>query len=393
MSGGGPIVGQNESGTASRVTWRRRMAPLVAVGVIAAGGAVACAPTPVAPPPNCTEPVCPLPIAATARDVRVGTAVKASLLASNPDYADAVRRHFTSVTPENDLKWSVLWPSPTSWNWEPADSIVAFAESNGMTVRGHTLAWVNESGSQNGLPQWLREVTDPGAFRTYVLDGVAQVVGRYRGRIDRWDVVNEVFDYSSERLAPSAYDRMGPDYIAEMFTAAHAADPDATLWLNEVFTELFPAKADAIVRLVASLRDRGIPIHGVGLQTHLTLTPAAPAPGSVSGLMSRLRDLGVDVAITELDVPLGPARGEQAQVDIYRQVVTECLLAGCSEVSTWGVSDSFTTLDSVAQRQNNPFLAAFFSLPSKPLLLDTNFEPKAAYQAVVRAMEQTPRVP
>jgi endo-1,4-beta-xylanase len=369
------------------------MAPLVAVGVIAVGGAVACAPTPVAPPPNCTEPVCPLPIAATARDVRVGTAVKASLLASNPDYADAVRRHFTSVTPENDLKWSVLWPSPTSWNWEPADSIVAFAESNGMTVRGHTLAWVNESGSQNGLPQWLREVTDPGAFRTYVLDGVAQVVGRYRGRIDRWDVVNEVFDYSSERLAPSAYDRMGPDYIAEMFTAAHAADPDATLWLNEVFTELFPAKADAIVRLVASLRDRGIPIHGVGLQTHLTLTPAAPAPGSVSGLMSRLRDLGVDVAITELDVPLGPARGEQAQVDIYRQVVTECLLAGCSEVSTWGVSDSFTTLDSVAQRQNNPFLAAFFSLPSKPLLLDTNFEPKAAYQAVVRAMEQTPRVP
>jgi endo-1,4-beta-xylanase len=270
---------------------------------------------------------------------------------------------------------------------------VAFAESNGMTVRGHTLAWVNESGSQNGLPQWLREVTDPGAFRTYVLDGVAEVVGRYRGRIDRWDVVNEVFDYSSERLAPSAYDRMGPDYIAEMFTAAHAADPDATLWLNEVFTELFPAKADAIVRLVATLRDRGIPIHGVGLQTHLTLTPAAPAAGSVSGLMSRLRDLGVDVAITELDVPLGPARGEQAQVDTYRQVVTECLLAGCSEVSTWGVSDSFTTLDSAAQRQNNPFLSAFFSLPSKPLLLDTNFEPKAAYQAVVRAMEQTPRVP
>jgi len=109
--------------------------------------------------------------------------------------------------------------------------------------------------------------------------------------------------------------------------------------------------------------------------------------------MSRLRDLGVQVAITELDIPLGPARSEQAQVDTYRQVVTECLLAGCSEVTTWGVNDTYTTLDSPGQRQNNPFLSTFFSLPSKPLLFDTAFAPKAAYLAVVEAMERTPQVP
>jgi endo-1,4-beta-xylanase len=297
------------------------------------------------------------------------------------------------VTTENELKLSVLRPSPTTWNWEPADSIVAFAEANQMKVRGHTLAWVNETGDQNGLPQWLRNETDPTAFRAYVLESVAEVVGRYRGRVDRWDVVNEVFEYPFGQLAPSAYDRMGPDYIAELFAAAHAADPDATLWLNEVFTELFPEKANALVNLVASLRARGVPIDGVGLQTHLTLSPFAPAPGSVSGLVSRLRDLGVQVAITELDVPLGPARSERAQVDAYRQVVTECLIAGCSEITVWGVGDAFTTLDSVGQRQNNPLLAAFFSLPSKPLLLDTNLRPKAAYQAVVDAVEQTPPTP
>ena len=386
-------MGSSGRGFRRSRAWSARAVPLVVAGALVASGLVACAPAPVAPPADCVETVCPLAAAGSARNVRVGAAVKASLLASNPDYADAVRRHFTSVTPENELKWSVLWPSSTSWNWGPADSIVAFAEENNKTVRGHTLAWVNESGSQNGLPQWLREVTDPAAFRAYVLDGVTQVVGHYRGRIDRWDVVNELFDYSSERRAPSAFDRMGPDYVADLFTTAHAADPDASLWLNEVFTELFPAKADAIVSLVESLRDRGVPIHGVGLQTHLTLTPAAPASGSVSNLMARLRELGVDVAITELDVPLGPARTEQAQVDTYRQVVTECLLAGCSEITTWGVGDSFTTLDSAAQRQNNPFLAAFFSLPSKPLLLDTNLAPKAAYQAVVQALERTPRVP
>jgi len=325
--------------------------------------------------------------------VYAGAAVKANLLASNPAFADTVKRHFTSVTPENELKWSVLRPTPTEWNWAPADSILEFAEANSLAVRGHTLAWVNESGDQNGLPQWLRGVTDPAAFRSYVLDGVAEVVGRYRGRINRWDVVNEAFVYYDTQIAPSVYDRMGPDYIAELFEAAHAADPDASLWLNEVFTELFPAKANAIVDLVASLRERGVPIHGVGLQTHLTLTPVAPASGSISGLMSRLRDLGVQVAITELDIPLGPARSEQAQVDTYRQVVTECLLAGCSEVTTWGVNDTYTTLDSPGQRQNNPFLSTFFSLPSKPLLFDTAFAPKAAYLAVVEAMERTPQVP
>lgn len=314
-------------------------------------------------------------------------------LTSNPAYADAVRRHFTSVTTENALKLSVVRPSPTTWNWAPADEIVDFADANGLDVRGHTLAWVNESGSQNGLPQWMRDLTDPVAFRTAVFESVDEVVGRYRGRVDRWDVVNEAFEYPLGLLAPSAFDRLGPDYIAELFTAAHAADPDASLWLNEVFTDLFPGKADALVQLVASLRQRGVPIHGVGLQTHMTLSPAAPNPGSISGLVTRLRNLGVDVAITELDVPLGPARTEQAQVAIYRQVATECLVAGCSEITVWGVGDGFTTLDSDGQRANNPFLSAFFSLPSKPLLLDTNLQPKAAYAAVVETIQSTPPPP
>lgn len=138
----------------------------------------------------------------------------------------------------------------------------------------------------------------------------AAVVGRYQGRVDRWDVVNELFEYPVGVQAPSAFDRLGPDYVAELFEVAHAADPGAELWLNEVFTEVFPAKGDALVALVSSLRDRGVPIHGVGLQTHLTLSPAAPNPGSVSGLVARLRALGVEVAITELDVPLGPLRTE-----------------------------------------------------------------------------------
>lgn len=363
------------------------------ISMLFATGATACVapPAPAPPqPPDCTDPVCPLAAAARGRGIRVGAAVEADDLISNPAVADAVRRHFTSVTTENALKLSVVRPSPTLWNWGPADTVVAFAETNDLEVRGHTLAWVNESGSQNGLPAWMRDLNDPSEFRTAILDSVSAVVGRYQGRVDRWDVVNELFEYPVGVQAPSAFDRLGPDYVAELFEVAHAADPGAELWLNEVFTEVFPAKGDALVALVSSLRDRGVPIHGVGLQTHLTLSPAAPNPGSVSGLVARLRALGVEVAITELDVPLGPLRTEQQQVDIYRQVTAECLSAGCTEITVWGVGDAFTTLDTAGQRQNNPLLAAFFSLPSTPLLLDVNLRPKAAYTAVVAAFQSTP---
>jgi endo-1,4-beta-xylanase len=371
---------------------RTKLWSLAAVFILAAAS-VSCVPVPQAPPtppPPCNEPVCPLATAARDRDVQIGAAVNAGRLATNPAYADAIRRHFTSVTPENELKWSILRPSPTQYNWGPADSIVDFAEANNLAVRGHTLAWVNETGDQNGLPSWLRGVTDPEAFRTYVLEGVTEVVGHYRGRIDRWDVVNERLEYVNGALAPSVYDRMGPDYVADLFEAAHAADPDASLWINEVFTEYFPDKAQALVGLVTSLRNSGVPIHGVGLQTHLTLTPEAPAAGAIGGLVTQLRNLGVEVAVTELDVPLGPLRSEQQQVATYRQVATEALAAGANEITVWGVTDAFTTLDSDGQRKNNPGLRLFFDLPSKPLLLDTSYNPKAAYQAVVEAIEQAP---
>lgn len=367
------------------------MGGAITVALLAVGLA-ACSPPPPAPP-ECTEPVCPLAEVARVRGIRVGAAIESYHVTPGSPYGDAVRRHFTSVTTENALKLSVLRPTPTTWNWGPADSIVDFADANDLTMRGHTLAWVNESSNQNGLPQWMRDLTDPATFRATMLSTVSEVLGRYRGRVDNWDVVNEPFEYPFGLLAPSVFDRMGPDYIAELFIAAHAADPDAKLWLNEIFAELFPAKADALVALVASLRSRGVPIHGVGLQTHLTLTPAPPNPGSISGLVTRLRNLGVDVAITELDVPVGPLRNEQAQVDIYRQVAAECVAAGCSEITVWGVGDGDTWLDTPGARAGNPLLPLFFSLPSTPLLLDADLRPKAAYAAVVEALRNTPSPP
>ncbi len=326
----------------------------------------------------------PLRVAASASGLRFGAAVSAAALRDDVDYRTAVAGHFNSLTPENAMKWTVTRPGPDEWDWTDADRLVDFAEAQSMEARGHTLLWGNTSG--NGVPQWLADLEDPDAFREAVFGGVTTQVEHYRGRMHRWDVVNEPLEPLGGELDPNLYlARLGPDYIADAFRVAHAADPDAELWLNEYATEFLPDKADGLVALVAELVEDDVPIDGVGFQTHLTVDIPLPA-GALSSVMGRIVDLGLDVAVTELDVPLSPNRDEQAQADLYIQVLEECRAVGSAEVSVWGVSDDRTWLDDPGTRESNPFLQPFND-PSTPLLLDDDFTPKLAYDALVQALQ------
>ena len=292
-----------------------------------------------AAPPACSPADvgdCTLRQAADVSGVRIGAAVDAATLRDVPAHGERAAREFNSVTPENDMKWSVTRPTPDTWDWRGADEVVAFAEASGQQVRGHTLVWGQAAG--NGMPAWLRDLRDPDAFRTAVVDGITTQVGRYAGRVDRWDVVNEPLAVAGSTLDANPYlERLGPGHIDLAFRTARAADPSAELWLNENLTEYLPAKADALVELVRTLRARGTPIDGVGLQTHLTLDAPLRA-GAVGEVVRRLRELGVEVAVTELDVPLGVDRDETEQARLVTQVVDECLAAGCGEVTVWGVN-------------------------------------------------------
>lgn len=327
----------------------------------------------------------PLQKAAQESGVDIGAAVDADALRSNGAYREVVATNFTSVTPENVMKWSVIRPEADEWNWDAADEIVEFAEREGLDVRGHTLVWGQESG--NGLPEWLRAIDDPAEFREAVEDGIREQVGRYRGQVDRWDVVNEPLDYVGAELNDNVYlERLGPGYIGDAFRVAEEADPDAELWLNDFSTEIQPDKADALVDLVQRLVEDRVPIDGVGFQTHLSVDVPI-ADGAIARPMERIRELGLDVAITELDVPIGPNRTVSEQTELYEQVVRECLRAECVEITTWGVADPWTWLDDQALREANPFLEAW-SLPSEPLLLDARYEPKPTYSAVVDALRR-----
>ena len=247
---------------------------------------------------------------------------------------------------------------------------------------GHALVWGQTTG--NGVPEWLRSTTDPQQFREAVLDAITTEVAHYRGKVDRWDVVNEPLTSLGSEIDANLYrQRLGSDYMALAFRTAHRADPDAKLFLNEAGVEYLPAKADALVALVRRLRAEGVPIDGVGLQTHLILNPLPP--GSFEKLVRRFRDLGVEVAVTEMDLPTGPARSPGMQTAEYAQIARECLDAGCAEITTWGVSDNNTWLDDPNTRERNPLFATL-SLPSAPLLLDTHYQPKPAYRAIATVL-------
>jgi endo-1,4-beta-xylanase len=312
---------------------------------------------------------CTLAQASVVSDVRMGVALGTAQL-DRPEVVSLVAAEFDQVTPENEFKWRELEPAPGQFRFDRTDRLLSFAEQAGLELRGHTLIWGQQAG--NGIPDWVRNIGSSEKMRVEFERYITAVVGRYKGRIARWDVVNEPLDNPGTALDDNLFTQLlGPEYIDLAFRLAAQADPDAELWLNEVDAELRPERGDALVALVGELKARGVPVDGVGLQAHLT-TGAAPPKGQITDLVRRLRALGVKVAITELDIPLVTDQEDPLgrQAAAFAQVAEECVRAGCEEITVWGVSDADTWLDRQLGRR------------TQPLLFDDGLGRKPAYDAV-----------
>jgi endo-1,4-beta-xylanase len=304
--------------------------------------------------------------------IAIGSAVDADALRSDSRYRSTLAAEFDMVTPENQMKWEWLHPARDTYAFSEADAVVDFAVAHRMRVRGHVLVWHEQ------LPSWVKRAADRHEDMAAILhDHIAAVVGRYRGRIAQWDVVNEAIDKRGH-LRRTVWQRsLGDDYIAMAFRWAHEADPGARLYYNDYGGEGSGAKSDAIFRLVEQLKRDGVPIDGVGLQMHTDATDATPI--GVAANMARLRGLGLDVAITEMAVPIpldaGATRLRQ-QGDAYASFLRVCLAApNCTAFAVWGYTDRY------------PMLAA--SVPDgegNAALLDGEFRPKPAYDAVAGAL-------
>lgn len=306
----------------------------------------------------------------------IGAAVDARCLRDDAAYRALLSREFSAVTPENALKFEPLRPTRDSYAFDDADAIFAFAEEHRMAVRGHTLVW------QKQLPRWLtEEVSSPAEARGILADHIRTVVGRYRGRILAWDVVNEILPLWPILPKSSFWLRtIGPEVVELAFRLAHEADPDARLFLNEIFADALCWKSDRLYRLCSELLGKGVPLHGVGFQMHRAVA-WPPTPERLAANFRRFADLGLEVHVTEMDVRtyrffpewlLGSREDPQrAQVRIYREAMEVVLGDPAVRLFvTWGVTDRYS------------WIPGDTGHPDAPLLFDADYQPKPAYFAV-----------
>jgi endo-1,4-beta-xylanase len=268
------------------------------------------------------------------------------------------------------MKWARIHPEESTWQFEPADELVRFAETHGLRVHGHTLVWHEQ------LPRWLTPTLSRATAIRALAHYVETVVGHYAGRVAAWDVVNEAI--ASDGTLRDTYFRRaaGEGYVAEAFRRAHTADPSARLYYNDYDAEATGRKADGVYTLVQRLLAAGVPIHGVGLQMHIRAT-RPPRPHAVRGNVERLLRLGVAVRISEMDVRVRTVRrGDPLarQRRTYRDVIAACVgLRGFAGVSFWGVTD------------RHSWIHRRFG-EDAPLLFDRDYAPKPAYYGVREAL-------
>jgi len=295
------------------------------------------------------------------------------LLALDEDasYRAAIARECGVIVAENASKFGPLSPAPGVRDFSGFDRIVAFGQTNGMAIRGHTLVWHQQT------PDWLQEDRySPDQIREILAEHIRETVGRYRGHIESWDVVNEaVADDATMR--DTLWSRaLGPDYLEWAFRQAHEADPAAELVYNDYSVEETNPKSDAMYAMVRGLLERGTPTHAVGLQAHLEFENP-PNLDSVRQNIRRFRELGLGVLVTEMDIripePFTPEK-RQAQGEQYESFVRVCREEGVHRVLTWGLTDRYS------------WVPGFFTGTGEALPLDAEMNPKPAHAGIRTAL-------
>jgi len=272
----------------------------------------------------------------------MGTALDAAFGATSA-YDALVSREFSLITAANAQKWQTIHPSRATYSYARADAMLAFAQANGMKMRGHTLAWQNQN------PAWLINGAFPADTLAQILkDHISAVLTHYKGTIYAWDVVNEAFNANGTIAATIWSNALGRGYIETAFRAARAADPAALLFYNDYNLEYTGAKQDSAFVLIQDFKARGVPIDGIGFQAHFQINAdgtGVPSKASLTSTFQRFAALGVKIHITELDVRVrtpGAAQLElTAQTQAYSDIVGACVaVPACEAIVVWGVTDT-----------------------------------------------------
>ena len=314
---------------------------------------------------------------------------------SDAGYRRLFAREAAILFTEDDLLWYRLRPTPTSdLDFRFGDRIVSFAERQGILVLGAHLVW-DEGFGEGWTDDDLWGMSEQEA-RQLVFGTIDRVVGRYRSRVAAWIVANEVLDGSGLRADVPWYETIGPSYVAESFTAAHEADPDATLLLNDFGFETdddVAAASDkraATLQLLDDLLGENVPVHALGVQAHLQAGNFVDEfdPDAYRSFLSDVADRGLKILITEMDVlddGLPPNIGvrDRQIADVMRRYLDVALdEPAVASVITFGLSDRYTWLQEDFPREDGA--------PRRPLPFDERLKPKPAFDALNASLEQAP---
>jgi endo-1,4-beta-xylanase len=310
-----------------------------------------------------------------------GSAVRADALAHDMAYRAAIVANCDIIVPEGEMKWPDVHPARYEYRFEKADALVDFARQHRKEIRGHTLAWYG------GMPAWTDDIASRVEAEDQLTSHIETIVARYRGAIVSWDVINEpLVDWpvDASSLRPSIWARqLGTDYLSIALRTTARVDPETRLVLNEYDIEYngdrFAAKRKALIQLLRALRDRDVPLHAVGLQSHLF-----PARGvdrdALQAFLSEINALKLDVLITELDVidrDLSAAVSERdAQVAAIAgdYLKTVCEVVRPKAILTWGLSDRYTWVPTYFKRRDG--------MPNRPLPFDADLKSKPLFDAI-----------
>jgi endo-1,4-beta-xylanase len=319
--------------------------------------------------------------------VLIGVAVGRDEL-GNAGLANFVVTNFGIMTPSYELKWKSLRPTPTTFNFTNSDWAVNFARSHNMRVHGHNLCW------NQANPAWLATTLTKGNALSFLTNHIKTVMGRYRGQIDSWDVVNEPI-HTADNLPGGMTDSIwlrlcGSNYVDAAFYAAREADPAALRVLNqdglELDTDLGESTRVATLALVEGMVKRGVPVQAVGLEAHLYGSASMLSTGRTKFIRA-IRALGLQVIITEMDINDTPIVGsdsarQKAVADDYYEFLTDVLpVSAAKRVIFWSPTDVKNWYD------RTPSLARHDGGMHHPGLLDSNMQPAPAYRAVAAALQ------
>ena len=337
---------------------------------------------------------------------RVGAAVnQAQFSEQDPRGVSIIKAQFNTISPENVLKWESVHPRPDGYAFDASDRYVAFGEKHGMFIIGHTLVWHSQT------PRWVfQDDKDAPLGRDELLkrmrDHIMTVVGRYKGRIGGWDVVNEALNEDGTLRKTPWLNIIGEDYLVKAFEYAHEADPKAELYYNDYSVER-AAKRDGAVALIKRLQAAGVKVAAIGLQGHDKMD--WPSLEEQESAIAAFEGLGVSVNITELDIDVLPPATQQRTADVALSVEAQEKLnpykdglpdavqqalakryadlfgvflkhrGTVSRITFWGVTDGDSWLNNWPVRGRTSY----------PLLFDRKGQPKPAFNAVVSAAKSS----